>query len=107
MPEKGWCQLRYIPKLADYRGRLEEIPFDFPEMVAALAPRQVLIIAPLNDGNFRADSVDRVVASARQVYKLWDAENALQVVHPDCAHDFPDDMRELAYRTIDSVLKSP
>ena len=37
----------------------------------------------------------------------WDAENALQVVHPDCDHDFPDDMRELAYRTIDSVLKSP
>ena len=107
MPEKGWCQLRYIPKLADYRGRLEEIPFDFPEMVAALAPRKVLIIAPLNDGNFRADSVDRVVASARQVYKLWDAEDALQVVHPDCDHDFPDDMRELAYRTIDSVLKSP
>ena len=30
-PERGWCQTRYMPRLADYRGRLAEIPFDFHE----------------------------------------------------------------------------
>ncbi len=105
LSEKGWCQLRYIPHLAEYRGRLEEIPFDFPEMVAALAPRKVLIVAPWHDGNFRAESVDRVVASAKKIFELWDVGNDLQVVHPDCEHDFPDAMRELAYKTIDSVLR--
>ena len=104
-PEKGWCQLRYIPRLVEYSGRLDEIPFDFPEMVAALAPRRVLIVAPLHDANFRAESVDRVVAAAKKIYQLWKAEDQLQVVHPDCEHDFPDAMRELAYRTIDSVLR--
>ena len=43
---QGWCQDRYMAKLADYRGRLNEIPFDFHEMVAALAPRLCLSAPP-------------------------------------------------------------
>src|SRR5213594_2231862 len=30
-PERGWCQLRYMPALTNYGGRLAEIPFDFHE----------------------------------------------------------------------------
>ena len=51
-------------------GRLEAIPFDFHEMVGTLAPRHVLIIAPQKDSNFRADSVDRIAAAARPIFKL-------------------------------------
>jgi hypothetical protein len=104
-PEKGWTQTRYMPKLADYRGRLPDIPFDFHELVGALAPRHVLIVAPKKDSNFQAASVDRIADSAREVYKLYGHEDRLRVEHPDCEHDFPDDMRELAYRQIDTVLK--
>lgn len=105
MPEKGWTQTRYIPKLRDYRGRLADIPFDFHEMIGALAPRQVLIIAPLKDSNFRHDSVDRVVAAAQEVYKLYGQPTHLRVEHPDCEHDFPTEMRELGYKLFDEVLK--
>jgi hypothetical protein len=90
-------------KLADYRGRLADIPFDFHEMVGALAPRHVLSIAPKRDSNFRADSVDRVVA-ARPVFKLYGHEGRLRLEHPDCGHDFPPGMREAAYRLFDAVL---
>jgi dienelactone hydrolase len=103
-PEKGWCQTRYMRKLADYKGRLEEIPFDFHELIGALAPRHVLIIAPKKDSNFRADSVDRIAAAARPVFKLLGHEDRLQVEHPDCAHDFPPEMREAAYQLFDKVL---
>jgi dienelactone hydrolase len=105
LPEKGWTQTRYIPRLADYRGRLAEIPFDFHEMVGALAPRHVLIIAPLRDHNFRADSVDRIAAAAEPVYRLHGADGRLRVLHPDCEHDFPTEMREAAYQFLDSVLR--
>src|SRR5436190_22112519 len=44
--EEGWCQTRYMRKLADYKGRLADIPFDFYEMIGALATRHVLIIDP-------------------------------------------------------------
>jgi hypothetical protein len=103
-PERGWCQTRYMRKLAAYKGRLADIPFDFHEMVGALAPRHVLLIAPKKDSNFRADSVDRIVAAARPVFKLHGHEGRLRLEHPDCGHDFPPEMREAAYKLFDAVL---
>ena len=96
-PEKGWCQLRYMPRLLDYSGRLEAIPFDFAELIGALAPRACLISAPLRDTNFRWGSVDRIVAAARPVYALLGDSGALVVEHPDSEHDFPEPMRHQAY----------
>lgn len=104
-PEKGWCQTRYMLKLADYRGRLEQIPFDFHELIGALAPRHVLIIAPRADHNFVAASVDRIAAAARPVFELYGHGERLRVEHPDCGHDFPPEMRETAYRLLDEVLR--
>ena len=104
-PEKGWCQTRYMLKLAEYRGRLQDIPFDFHELVGALAPRHVLIIAPLKDSNFRAASVDRVATAAREVFKLHGHEDRLRIEHPDCDHDFPAEMRQQAYELFDRVLQ--
>jgi hypothetical protein len=107
MPEKGWTQTRYMARLAEYRNRLEEIPFDFHELIGALAPRHVLIVAPLGDGNFKADSVDRIAAAAGQVYRLYDKPERLRIEHPDCGHDFPESMRKTAYELFDAVLRSP
>lgn len=104
-PERGWTQTRYIPKLGAYRGRLHEIPFDYHEIVASLAPRSVLIVAPLKDDNFRADSVDRVAQAARPVFELYDARDKLQVEHPEGGHDFPPAMRDKAYQLIDALLR--
>lgn len=103
--EKGWCQTRYMPRLAAYQNKLTEIPFDFPELLAVLAPRPVLINAPLKDSNFQWQSVDRVAAAARQVYALHGAESKLTVEHPDCEHDFPDAMREKAYALLKRELQ--
>ncbi|MCA9269981.1 MAG: acetylxylan esterase [Planctomycetales bacterium] len=103
---KGWCQTRYMPKMSDYRGRLDAIPFDFTELLGALAPRPVYVNAPLGDGNFRWKSVDRCARAAEPVYRLAGADGRLVVEHPDCVHDFPAAQREAAYKTIDSVLKA-
>jgi hypothetical protein len=92
-------------KLADYRGRLQDIPFDFHEMIGALAPRHVQILAPLHDHNFQAASVDRIAAAARPVFQLRGHSERLEIAHPDCAHEFPEDMREKAYKLLDRVLR--
>jgi dienelactone hydrolase len=104
-PERGWCQTRYMPRLADYRGRLAEIPFDFHELIGALAPRPVFINAPLRDANFRWQSVDAVAQAASAVYRLYGVPQNLQVKHPDCEHDFPPELREAAYRFLDHHLR--
>ena len=104
---QGWCQDRYMPRLADYKGRLADIPFDFHELIGALSPRRVLISAPLGDSNFKWQSVDNIVKAALPVFKLHNAAENLRVLHPDCPHDFPPEIREQAYAWIDSVLKAP
>ena len=100
---KGWTSTRYMPKLLEYP--LAEIPFDFHEMIGALAPRACFISAPIDDTNFKWKSVDAVATAAQPIYKLYGAPEKLIVKHPDCAHRFPPEMREEAYRLIEQVLR--
>jgi dienelactone hydrolase len=97
---KGWTSDRYMPRLLDYQHRLEEVPFDFPELLGALAPRAVFINAPLRDANFKWRSVDAVVKAALPIYQLYGVTGDLQVEHPDCEHDFPAPIREEAYQFV-------
>ena len=103
---RGWTSSRYMPRLLQWKDRLPELPVDFPEMIGALAPRHVLISAPINDDNFRADSVDRIAEAAGPIFALLGAADRLKVEHPECGHDFPDAARETAYRLIESVLRN-
>jgi hypothetical protein len=104
-PGQGWTQDRYMPRLAEYRGRLADIPFDFHELIGALAPRVCFINAPLGDSNFKWRSVDAIVAAAAPVYRFKDAPQNLQVAHPDCEHDFQLPARERAYKLFDENLR--
>lgn len=102
---KGWTQDRYMPKMADYLGRPQDVPFDFYELAACLAPRRFFVNAPLKDSNFNWDSVDRIHKAATAVYALHNAESNFKVEHPDCEHDFPDEQRLASYRWILDALK--
>lgn len=100
---RGWTSTRYMPRLLAHAGR--GYPFDFAEIIGALAPRHCFISAPLHDSNFKWRSVDRIQSAAQPVYDLLRAGDRLQVVHPDCAHRFPPEMREQAYRVIATALR--
>ena len=102
---RGWTSTRYMPRLLQWKDRLPELPIDFPEIIASLAPRHVLISAPLHDDNFSSASVDRIIAAARPVFALHNAAENLAVLHPDCGHDFPDESRRAAYELIDRALR--
>lgn len=103
--ERGWCQQRYMPRLLNYAGSIDQIPFDFPELIGALAPRVCLINAPLGDTNFKWRSVDLIASSAVPVYELFGAGGNLVVHHPDVDHLFSTELREAAYRLIETNLK--
>jgi dienelactone hydrolase len=103
---KGYVQERYMLKMADYLGRPQDVPWDYYELIAALAPRHVFVNAPLRDANFRHDSVDRIAAAAEPVFRLHEAGGRLIVRHPDSDHDFPDAERFEAYELIEKVLRS-
>jgi dienelactone hydrolase len=103
---KGYVQERYMMKMQDYLGRQQDVPWDYYELIAALAPRHLFINAPLRDANFRHDSVDRIAAAAEPVYRLHTAAGRIVVRHPDSDHDFPDADRFEAYALIEKVLRN-
>ena len=82
----------------------DRVPFDFYEVVAALAPRVFFSISPLHDSNFDVRGVKKAIPKAREIYKLLGQADALQLRTPDCAHDFPVEVRDEAYRFIDQAL---
>ena len=100
----GWTQTRYLPKLKEYLGRPQDVPFDFHELVGALAPRGLFVNAPTGDSNFRWRSVDAIARAAKEVYQLYSAEDRLVIRHPECAHRFPPELRQEAYAFIEQQL---
>jgi dienelactone hydrolase len=104
---KGWTQDRYMPRMARYLGNPGQVPFDFPELLAALAPRHVFLSAPVGDSNFSWKSVQRVARAARHVYALHHSPHHLVVDHPEGGHDFPDAMRTKSYELLLQVLTQP
>jgi fermentation-respiration switch protein FrsA (DUF1100 family) len=94
---KGWSHKGYMPRILEvYGAKPDRMPFDFNDVLDAIAPRPVFINAPLHDGNFDPVGVDESVQRSRN--------KKLVVRHPDAGHDFPPDIREEAYRFVDRTL---
>jgi dienelactone hydrolase len=103
---KGWTSATYMPRIAAvYQSKPEKMPFDFPEVVAAIAPRAFLASSPLHDHNFEVSGVRDCIAAAKPVYELLKAGDRLAANHPDCKHEFPADVRKVAYAWLDRWLK--
>ena len=105
---KGWSHKGYMPRIAtEYGADPKRMPFDFTEILGAIAPRPVFINAPLRDANFEVSGVQDCVAAAAPVYELLGAKDALRPVYPDAAHDFPPEVRKQAYEFLEATLRSP
>ncbi|HJS06236.1 MAG TPA: alpha/beta fold hydrolase [Pirellulales bacterium] len=103
---KGWTSDRYMPWISTfYKNDPDNMPFDFPEVLAAIAPRAVYVSAPLHDNNFEVSGVRKCITAAQPVYELLGGKDKLVVEYPDCGHDFPDDVRERVYGWLAKELR--
>jgi len=101
----GWTSDRYVPRIRDvYQLDADRVPFDYYEIVAALAPRAFFSNSPLHDSNFEVAGVRKAIAEAKRIYELLGVPERLQVRYPDAQHDFPPQVRHEAYQFIDQIL---
>jgi cephalosporin-C deacetylase-like acetyl esterase len=101
----SWTGPRYMPRIAEQFGNdVSRVPFDFPELVAAIAPRPFLAIAATQDSDFDVEGVRQTLASARAVYDLLGVGDRLQADYPVAPHSFPRASREAAYRFLEQAL---
>jgi dienelactone hydrolase len=104
---KAWSRRYYMPLIeTTYGNDPAKIPFDFTEVLAALAPRPIFINAPLHDTpDFEVSGVRDCVDAAMPVYtKIFHRPDRLVAVYPNAGHDFPPSARTEAYAFLDRWL---
>ncbi len=102
---KGWTSDRYMPSLLDrYSLDPDKVPFDFYELVAALAPRAFFSNSPLHDANFDWRGVEKAAPKVRRIYELYDVPEKLRIAYPNADHDFPDLIRLESYEFIENTF---
>lgn len=104
---KGWSSSRYMPRIEKlFHCDPKQMPFNFPEVLAAIAPRGLFVCAPVNDANFAVMGVKKCEASVRPLYSLLNAGKKCVFDYPEAEHDFPDETRTRAYVWLEEQLNS-
>lgn len=106
----AWSSRYYMPLIKTaYGDDPSRQPFDFTELLAALAPRAVFVNAPLHDApDFEVSGVRDCVHSALPIFDgLFGAAERLEVHYPDAGHTFPIRERLALYAFLDRYLRRP
>jgi len=71
-----------MPRLGFFVGQESRIPYDYNELLGAIAPRPVLVVQPQLDRDATPADVHNAVEQARKVYALYDADGKLGLDEP-------------------------
>lgn len=100
-----WAQNRYMPLIrTKYNLNAHRMPFNFSDVIAAIAPRAFFSVSPIRDANFDYKGVEKGIEIAKMTYRRYKSDDMLQVRYPDAKHDFPVESRKEAYAFIDKIL---
>ena len=93
----GW-----LPRLGAFVNHENKVPVDFNEILAAAAPRRMLVLAPTLNWHETHQDVQRAVDMARKAYELLGAGDRIQMQSPEQILRFNDEMQT---RVIDWLKK--
>lgn len=97
----------HLPKITDYLSRYE-VPFEFHEIAALAAPTPSFYYYGQRDHIFpHWNQIGACMTELDEVYRLLGAEDRFQAVMTSGGHDFPPEIRYLAYQFLDRWLKEP
>jgi dienelactone hydrolase len=71
-----------LPRLGFFAGEESRLPFDYDRVLALVAPRPALIVAPVLDRYVHVETVQSEVEQARKVYGLLGRNEALRLEMP-------------------------
>ncbi len=101
----GWTSDRYMPSLRDqYKLDPNAVPFDFYELIAALAPRAFFSNSPLHDSNFDWRGIEKAAPKIREIYNLYQSPEKMRIAYPNAQHDFPEAVRIESYEFLEKWL---
>lgn len=84
-----------VPRLGFFLGHEDRVPFDYDEVLALLAPKPVLIVAPEKDRYARIDDVKKVLEAPAEAYTTIGGR--MDVWTPDDFNRFPVRLQQQVY----------
>jgi pimeloyl-ACP methyl ester carboxylesterase len=79
-----------MPRLGFFVGHEPQIPYDFHEVIASIAPRPVLVMQPQLDRDANFTDVHAAVEQAKKIYSLYAAGERLGLYEPWDYNRLPD-----------------
>ncbi|MEO9052721.1 MAG: alpha/beta fold hydrolase, partial [Ginsengibacter sp.] len=83
-----------LPRLGFFVGHENRIPYDFNEILAAVAPRPLLVIAPALDEDATVQDVRSCVTEAKDVFQLYGVSKNIQLDTPSDYNRFSEVMQK-------------
>ncbi|HCR90276.1 MAG TPA: alpha/beta hydrolase, partial [Prolixibacteraceae bacterium] len=100
------CHLHgFIPKLGLWADDPESAPVDFLEILAGIAPRPLMVIAPEFDRHANRDAVEQTISSVAEVYSIYGQKENLQFETPMEINRLTNDMREDIIHFFQKIIK--
>ncbi len=94
-------QQMLIPRLGFFQEHPDRIPYDYEDLLATIAPRHILVIAPEYDQDADVEGVMRSVQKSNEIYKLLGAEPHIGLRTPVDYNRFSEKMREEVYEWLE------
>jgi pimeloyl-ACP methyl ester carboxylesterase len=83
-----------LPRLGFFAGKEANIPFDFHEILAAAAPRPLLVVAPTWDQYASFTDIQVCLDEVKNVYQLYGKKNQVELFAPEDYNRFSDAMKD-------------
>jgi pimeloyl-ACP methyl ester carboxylesterase len=93
-----------IPRLGFFVGHEGQLPYDFDELIATIAPRPVLVVEPQLDRDATPADVHSAVEQARKAYSLYGASAKLAIEEPWDYNRLPDRTQDEIVKWMDATL---
>jgi dienelactone hydrolase len=94
-----------MPRLGFFIGQEARVPYDYDELIAAIAPRPVLVVEPQLDRDATVSDVHAAVEKARGIYALYGAAEKLGLQEPWDYNRLPTAVQEQAIGWMDKNMR--
>jgi dienelactone hydrolase len=91
------------PRLGHFHARERDLPYDFDGLLALIAPRPCLVVAPAYDRDADAAEVTACVARARAAWDRAGAPTALEHQAPEDYNRFQPEQFQIAFEWLERV----
>src|SRR5690606_23015892 len=85
-----------LPRLGFFVGNESRIPYDFHEILALIAPRPLLMVAPTWDQFASLEDIKQSIQEVSKVYGLYGSDN-IHLYTPEDYNRFSPEMKDFVF----------